>query len=302
MDGWVKIHRKITDWEYYGDPNTFRIFFHCLVSANYEDKQWQGINVNRGSFVTTTSDLSKTLSMTPMQVRTSLKKNVQANTISIESTNKYTIIHVLNFESYQTSENGEQQTKTPKLNKQNNKQNKSVNGSILNGCDRKLFVNNKQNNNQITNNVTNKAEESSPYNPYKEEIIKKKEYKETSNFIKLEEKKVKLSFATEQKNMQGRSDNFYQSLVPYVEIYGKEMIRAFYDYWTEPNRSKTKMKFELERTWDTKRRLNTWSNRDKKNINIKSNGTEHKQQQQQERANEILELNRKLSESDSSIR
>ena len=293
MEGWIKIHRKILDWEYYGDPNTFRIFFHCLVSANYEDKKWQGINVNRGSFVTTTSDLSKTLSMTPMQVRTSLKKNVQANTISIESTNKYTIIHVLNFESYQTSENGEQQTKTPKLNKQNNKQNKSVNGSISNDCDRKLFVNNKQNNNQITNNVTNKAEESSPYNPYKEEIIKKKEYKETSNFIKLEEKKVKLSFATEQKNMQGRSDNFYQSLVPYVEIYGKEMIRAFYDYWTEPNRSKTKMKFELERTWDTKRRLNTWSNRDK--INSKLHGTD--KEQQQERANKILELNKRLNES-----
>lgn len=301
MDGWIKIHRKITDWEYYGDPNTFRIFFHCLVSANYEDKQWQGINVNRGSFVTTTSDLSKTLSMTPMQVRTSLKKNVQANTISIESTNKYTIIHVLNFESYQTSENGEQQTKTPKLNKQNNKQNKSVNGSILNDCDRKLFVNNKQNNNQITNNVTNKAEESSPYNPYKEEIIKKKEYKETSNFIKLEEKKVKLSFAANKEALAKRSKVFGQQLIPYIEMYGERMIRAFYDYWSEPNRSYTKMHCELERTWDLNRRLKTWSDRDKKNINIK-NGTEHKQQQQQERANEILELNRKLSESDSSIR
>lgn len=301
MDGWIKIHRKITDWEYYGDPNTFRIFFHCLVSANYEDKQWQGINVNRGSFVTTTSDLSKTLSMTPMQVRTSLKKNVQANTISIESTNKYTIIHVLNFESYQTSENGEQQTKTPKLNKQNNKQNKSVNVSISNGCDRKLFVNNKQNNNQITNNVTNKLE-SSPYNPYKEEIQKKKENKETSNFIKLEEKKVKLSFAANKEALTKRSKIFGENLVPYIETYGKEMIRAFYDYWSEPNRSYTKMRCELERTWDLGRRLTTWSNRDKKNINIKSNGTEHKQQQQQERANEILELNRKLSESDGSIR
>ena|GEM_PF-723188 len=301
MDGWIKIHRKITDWEYYGDPNTFRIFFHCLVSANYEDKQWQGINVNRGSFVTTTSDLSKTLSMTPMQVRTSLKKNVQANTISIESTNKYTIIHVLNFESYQTSENGEQQTKTPKLNKQNNKQNKSVNGSISNGCDTKLFTNNKQNNNQITNNVTNKLE-SSPYNPYKEEIQKKKENKETSNFIKLEEKKVKLSFAANKEALTKRSKTFGENLVPYIETYGKEMIRAFYDYWSEPNRSYTKMRCELERTWDLGRRLTTWSNRDKKNINIKSNGTEHKQQQQQERANEILELNRKLSESDGSIR
>lgn len=299
MDGWIKIHRKITDWEYYGDPNTFRIFFHCLVSANYEDKQWQGINVNRGSFVTTTSDLSKTLSMTPMQVRTSLKKNVQANTISIESTNKYTIIHVLNFESYQTSENGEQQTKTPKLNKQNNKQNKSVNGSISNGCDTKLFTNNKQNNNQITNNVTNKAEESSPYNPYKEEILKKKEIKETSNFIKLEEKKVKLSFAANKEALTKRSKIFGKQLIPYGEMYGEKMIRAFYDYWSEPNRSYTKMHCELERTWDLKRRLKTWSDRDKKNINTKKNGTEYKQQQQQQRANEILELNRKLSESDS---
>ena len=33
--------------------------------------------------------------------------------------------------------------------------------------------------------------------------------------------------------------------------------------WSEPNRSETKMKFELERTWDVKRRLNTWSNRAK---------------------------------------
>ena len=74
------------------------------------------------------------------------------------------------------------------------------------------------------------------------------------------------------------------------------MVRAFFDYWTEPNRSKTKMKFELERTWDVKRRLNTWSSRDKTK-NIQSNGTEYKQQQQQQRAREIEELNEKLNES-----
>ena len=74
------------------------------------------------------------------------------------------------------------------------------------------------------------------------------------------------------------------------------MVRAFFDYWTEPNRSKTKMKFELERTWDVKRRLNTWPSRDKTK-NIQSNGTEYKQQHQQQRAREIEELNEKLNES-----
>ena len=96
-------------------------------------------------------------------------------------------------------------------------------------------------------------------------------------------------------NLEKRNKSFYESLVPYVDVYGKELIRAFYDYWTEPNKSKTKMRFELEKTWDVKRRLNTWASREK--LNNKLNGTESKQQQQQQRANEILELNKRLNES-----
>ena len=42
--------------------------------------------------------------------------------------------------------------------------------------------------------------------------------------------------------------------------YSKEMRRAFFEYWTEPNKSKTKMRFELEKTWDTGRRLSRWAN------------------------------------------
>lgn len=38
----------------------------------------------------------------------------------------------------------------------------------------------------------------------------------------------------------------------------------FINYWTEQNRSNTKMKFELEKTWDTKRRLERWNKNSKK--------------------------------------
>lgn len=34
----------------------------------------------------------------------------------------------------------------------------------------------------------------------------------------------------------------------------------FYDYWSELNKSGTKQKFELEKTWDLGRRLKRWSN------------------------------------------
>ena len=72
-----------------------------------------------------------------------------------------------------------------------------------------------------------------------------------------------------------KKEDFYNSLVPFVSVYGKEMVRAFFDYWTEPNKSQTKMRFELEKTWDLSRRLNTWAFRQGFNKN-KSNGTDNR--------------------------
>lgn len=56
-----------------------------------------------------------------------------------------------------------------------------------------------------------------------------------------------------------RRIRFYKELVDYAKDYPAQMLRAFYDYWSEPNRSYTKMKCEIPPTWNTKLRLNTWS-------------------------------------------
>lgn len=60
-----------------------------------------------------------------------------------------------------------------------------------------------------------------------------------------------------------RKESFYQSLVPFVGKYQKEMIRSFFDYWSELNKSETKMRYELEKTWELPKRLATWANREK---------------------------------------
>ena len=60
-----------------------------------------------------------------------------------------------------------------------------------------------------------------------------------------------------------RKDVFYSSLVAFVPTYDKEMIRAFFNYWSEFNKSGTKMRFELEKTWELPKRLVTWVNREK---------------------------------------
>jgi len=63
-------------------------------------------------------------------------------------------------------------------------------------------------------------------------------------------------------NIDSRKLKFADTLKPFVEKYGKEMIRAFYDHWTEPNKSNTKFRMELEKTWGLEKRLTTWKNND----------------------------------------
>ena len=64
--------------------------------------------------------------------------------------------------------------------------------------------------------------------------------------------------------LKKRAQKFYDSLIPFLDSYDKEMLREFYDYWSEPNKSHSKMRWEQERTWDLKRRLARWANNDKK--------------------------------------
>ena len=65
--------------------------------------------------------------------------------------------------------------------------------------------------------------------------------------------------ACEPSPIENRQKRFYDSLVPFVDQYGKSMVRDFYDYWSEPDRAKTpKMRFEKQPTWSLPLRLATW--------------------------------------------
>jgi hypothetical protein len=55
---------------------------------------------------------------------------------------------------------------------------------------------------------------------------------------------------------------FYDEVAGFKENYPKEMLRAFYEYWKEPSATGI-MRFQLEKTWETALRLNTWQRRDK---------------------------------------
>jgi len=73
------------------------------------------------------------------------------------------------------------------------------------------------------------------------------------------------------KNIDARKLKFAETLKPFLEQYGKDMINKFYSYWTEPNKSNSKFKQELQKTWSVSHRLNTWHTN---NFNTKPNNNQ----------------------------
>lgn len=78
------------------------------------------------------------------------------------------------------------------------------------------------------------------------------------NLAESTQSKVKESKVKELSKIQ---KEFYDSLTPFLKEFGKETLRNFYNYWSEPNKSKTKIRWQLEKTWDTKKRLIRWDSK-----------------------------------------
>lgn len=102
--GWIKLHRSILEWEWWGDPNTRGVFLTMLLLANHKPKRWQGMTIERGSFISSFDHLSDLCRCTIQQLRTCLSHLQQTGEITRKSTNRFTLFSVTNYETYQVRE------------------------------------------------------------------------------------------------------------------------------------------------------------------------------------------------------
>ena len=63
--------------------------------------------------------------------------------------------------------------------------------------------------------------------------------------------------------LKKREETFKSEVYEFMDIYPSEMLDKFCNYWTEKNKSCTKMRYEMEKTFEVSRRLATWASRDK---------------------------------------
>ena len=100
-DGFIKLYRSMLKWEWYQDQNTKSVFIHLLLNANWEDSRYRGHEVPKGSLVCGRKKLAKDLGLSEQEIRTSLNHLKSTNEITIQSTNRFSIITIVNWEKFQ---------------------------------------------------------------------------------------------------------------------------------------------------------------------------------------------------------
>lgn len=101
MQGWIKLHRKLLDWEWYSKPVVKSVFIHSLLRANHKDGKWRGKDVNRGSYISSVDKLTDELGHTRQEIRTALKHLKSTNELTTLSGSQHTVFTVINYDSYQ---------------------------------------------------------------------------------------------------------------------------------------------------------------------------------------------------------
>ena len=105
-NGWIKLHRKLLQWEWYEDTNTVRVFLHLLLNANHAQKKWQGVTIERGQLITSLDHIAKPLGLSVRQVRTALSKLESTKELTSQATNRYRLITLCSWDSYQIEDDG----------------------------------------------------------------------------------------------------------------------------------------------------------------------------------------------------
>ena len=195
MAGFIKIYRDILDWEWWSDIKTYRVFTYMLLKANWTDGKFKGIDVPKGSFVTSLDKLAYETSLSVNEVRTAIKHLIKTDEITSESHGKFTIFTVKNYCQYQ-DDNKQNPDKAQTENKQNIDKEQENIKQITNKTQEdnkqnpdKAQTENKQNIDKEQENIkqiTNKTQEDNKQNPDKaqtdnRQITTIEEYKKYNN-------------------------------------------------------------------------------------------------------------------------
>ena len=257
MEGYIKLSRKFFSNDMWNEARTFsscEAWLDLIQSARFEATPrmesigGREVSYTRGQYPASIRFLSKRWKWSERKVRTFLAFLRRENMITLSKEQGMNVTTLVKYNEYNGSESDTACDTS----------NDTMSGTNIIQEINNLRMQVTQLMTQVaTQQVTHPAKE-----PEKRHTGDTKQIKE-KNIIKETTTNVVGKKDAAKAATLSRKESFYQLLVPYVGQYPKEMIRAFFDYWSELNKSETKMRYELEKTWELPRRLATWASREK---------------------------------------
>lgn len=154
--GFITLHRKILDWEWFDDIPTFRVFLVLLLTVNWKDGKWHGITIKRGQRIASYQTLADETGLSVKQVRTAIAhlvstSEIKCDVISVKGLKRashVTLVTVANYEVYQSgldqrAEHGQSMGTASAKQGQSNGTAWAEHGQSM-GIDRTIINNNKQ--------------------------------------------------------------------------------------------------------------------------------------------------------------
>lgn len=161
MTGWFSVHRKLKESAVFSDPFILKLWMLCLMKVSYTDHEQlvgrQMVKLQPGEFVTGRYSLAeeynrgvkKDMIVSERTLWRWLKNFEEWEMLSIKSTTKYSVITVINWHQYQTSDqqvsssrpsNDQQVSTNNKGNKGNKENNKEVRHKQVYDTDSPYFI------------------------------------------------------------------------------------------------------------------------------------------------------------------
>lgn len=106
-NGWIKLHRKMLDWEWYTDTNTKVVFLHLLLLANYGERRFLGHEVKPGQCIISYAGVAEALGLTVKQVRRAVDNLVSTKELGRLRAGNFLVITIEKWAFYQFSDESE---------------------------------------------------------------------------------------------------------------------------------------------------------------------------------------------------
>jgi len=107
-NGWIKLHRKLTEKGYYNKSHYVHLWVHLLLKANHKEKEFmwnkQLIMIKEGQLLTGRKELSKETGIPETTIERILEMLESEQQIGQQKTQKFRVITILNWKEYQQAD------------------------------------------------------------------------------------------------------------------------------------------------------------------------------------------------------